>query len=66
MINCVLKLIVAWRGFACDSMGLCNFISSVSVDRIQQGCARGLFSRDRGETETKAFRARHRDEAEAY
>jgi len=32
-----------------------------------QGCApRGLFSRDRGETETKAFRARDRDEAEAY
>ena len=47
-----------------------------------QGCARGLFSRDRdleardrgrgvdnssrGETETRAFRARDRDEAEAY
>jgi len=37
-----------------------------------QGCARGLFSRDRGETETKAFRARgrgvptpRRDRAEA-
>ena len=28
--------------------------------------ARGLFSRDRGETETKAFRARDRDEAEAH
>jgi len=47
---------------------------------IKQGCARGLFSRDRdleardrgidnssrSETETKAFRARDRDEAEAY
>jgi len=47
-----------------------------------RGCARGLFSRDRdleargrdrgvdnssrGETKTKAFRARARDEAEAY
>jgi len=32
----------------------------------RQGCAWGLFSRDRGETETKAFRARDRDEAEPY
>ena len=29
-------------------------------------CTRPFFSRDRGETETKAFRARDRDEAEAY